>query len=404
MKKIVLAAAALLAGSVVVFGANNVPVARADASCFGMPVTIWAGAGVTNGTPGPDVIMGNNNNNIINGNGGDDRICGLGGNDNLSGGAGDDWISGGNGNDTIYGGADDDSLWGGGGNDVIYGDGGDDFISGDYLGLDSVAPVNAIAALSTNEAREAALQAFVVPSEDCGVAPASLPAGCDLPGNDKIYAGAGNDMTIGGLGSDESNGEAGNDLMIDFVGTDKIRGGPDGDTIFTVLDCGTDADGEQGEDLILSILGIGADFNALLNEQLVLKPVFLKGGYDNDVIISLVNVGDLTIYGGYGDDFVLAAVTLFGNVTVKGDAGSDLLMVGGVLGFGVWGGNASIYGGANDDVILSTVIDGNVYMAGDSGVDSCSYEDTSNGNTVQANSVSFNVTCEGQFSDNDGLP
>lgn len=64
-------------------------------SCDGLPITIQAAGGVTNGGVGPDVINGTAGPDIINGRGGNDHICALGGDDDMTGGAGDDYLDGG---------------------------------------------------------------------------------------------------------------------------------------------------------------------------------------------------------------------------------------------------------------------------------------------------------------------
>ena len=73
----------------------------------------------TNGTEGPDVIVGSSGNDIVNGLGGDDRICGNGGNDGLHG--DDD-------SDTLFGGAGRDQLYGGGGGDTLLGEDDSDWL------------------------------------------------------------------------------------------------------------------------------------------------------------------------------------------------------------------------------------------------------------------------------------
>jgi Ca2+-binding RTX toxin-like protein len=88
------------------------------AVCDGLPATI-TGAGVINGTAGPDVIVGSVGNDTIKGNGGNDRIFGELGTDRIAGDAGNDYLdlggdaafgvgataSGGTGNDELTGNA-----------------------------------------------------------------------------------------------------------------------------------------------------------------------------------------------------------------------------------------------------------------------------------------------------------
>lgn len=70
------------------------------------------------GTPGNDVIVGNDLANVLVGNEGNDQLFGGDGNDLLSGSGGLDYIEGGSGHDTINGGSGDDALLGGTGNDT----------------------------------------------------------------------------------------------------------------------------------------------------------------------------------------------------------------------------------------------------------------------------------------------
>jgi Ca2+-binding RTX toxin-like protein len=105
--------------------------------CFGQPATIADHVGVINGTPGNDVIVGDNGVNEISGRGGHDRICGLGGNDLVFGDEGNDRISGGNGDDSLGGSADNDLVFGNQGADFLRGHDGDDTLVGG-LGLDDL--------------------------------------------------------------------------------------------------------------------------------------------------------------------------------------------------------------------------------------------------------------------------
>jgi Ca2+-binding RTX toxin-like protein len=73
------------------------------------------------GTPGNDVLNGDNHNQII---------MGLGGDDVIHGGNGDDCIVGGDGNDQLYGDNGKDILIGGDGDDILVGDNADDLLDG----------------------------------------------------------------------------------------------------------------------------------------------------------------------------------------------------------------------------------------------------------------------------------
>ena len=74
------------------------------------------------GTPGDDVLNGDNGANLLDGLAGNDQINGNGGADTLIGGTGDDTLDGGNGSDTLRPGSNDfgdDLVLGSAGNDVI---------------------------------------------------------------------------------------------------------------------------------------------------------------------------------------------------------------------------------------------------------------------------------------------
>lgn len=116
----------------------------------------------TNGTAGPDVIIGTNGVDTINGLGGGDTICGNGGADIINGGGGADSIFGGGGADTINGGGGPDTIRGGGGPDTIrggnkadtiFGNGGRDQISGGK-GPDTISGGNKADTLDGNNGRD----------------------------------------------------------------------------------------------------------------------------------------------------------------------------------------------------------------------------------------------------------
>ncbi len=146
------------------------PAITADAvatTCFGLPPTNPDHRGSIAGTPGDDVLIGDDQPNSIDGGwGGTDRICGGAGGDlimsvgilHAHGGAGADEIaalapghhllSGDDGNDTLYlseetgsgelrGGPGDDHLAGNEGDDRLFGGGGDDTLLGSY-GVDTL--------------------------------------------------------------------------------------------------------------------------------------------------------------------------------------------------------------------------------------------------------------------------
>ena len=93
----------------------------------------------TEGTNGPDIMLGCDledimygvsDNDVLQGRLANDRLYGDSGDDNLQGGAGGDELYAGTGDDIIFGGLDDDFLVGGKGNDELYGEAGNDLLEG----------------------------------------------------------------------------------------------------------------------------------------------------------------------------------------------------------------------------------------------------------------------------------
>jgi Ca2+-binding RTX toxin-like protein len=95
----------------------------------------------TDGTNGPDIILGCNtqdimygdsDNDVLQGRLANDRLYGNSGDDNLEGGLGGDELYAGSGDDVIFAGPEDDFLVAGKGNDELYGEAGNDLLeSGD---------------------------------------------------------------------------------------------------------------------------------------------------------------------------------------------------------------------------------------------------------------------------------
>ena len=124
-----------LAAAITTLSLLSSPAASAGApTCFGQTATIPnTGDERIEGTPGPDVIIGDGDRDIIFGGEGDDLICGRGGSDVIDGGSGDDRMSGAAGPDFITGVDGNDEIRGGMGKDVLnFGDeeDGDDFVVG----------------------------------------------------------------------------------------------------------------------------------------------------------------------------------------------------------------------------------------------------------------------------------
>jgi hypothetical protein len=98
------------------------PPPPSDATCLGRPVTIVAaaGAGLTRGTPGNDVIVGSRKRaDRISSGGGRDLVCARGGNDVVNTGAGADRVAAGSGADRVSTGAGADTVNPGSGRDRV---------------------------------------------------------------------------------------------------------------------------------------------------------------------------------------------------------------------------------------------------------------------------------------------
>jgi Ca2+-binding RTX toxin-like protein len=194
-----LALAIALVGTSLVGGAPD-RVRAAPPNCFGLIATIVATGGVTNGTNGPDVIVGSNGDDTINGKGGNDYICDDEGNN---------VIHGNNGNDHI------DAVG------LLYGDAGDDeILSGSQelaLGLSSTTKVYGGTGADDIDVGE-------------GIA--------------LIDGGAGDDTLEAGV-VEQANGNSGNDLMF-IAKALTVDSGSGSDQVNVVsarlVDCGSGSD------------------------------------------------------------------------------------------------------------------------------------------------------------------
>lgn len=169
------------------------PKHKKQPTCFGRSATVADHTGAIVGTPGNDVIIGDEGPNIVkDGGGGLDRICGNGGDDEIDlirntgkalidGGPGTDFVQGPfTGDNTVLGGDGNDHVSGGQGDDVLSGGRGNDFVGG-------------------------------------------------LSGNDRVSGGDGDDVVRGESGDDDLFGEAGVDRVLGGAGIDVLDGGDDRD-------------------------------------------------------------------------------------------------------------------------------------------------------------------------------
>ena len=174
----------------------------------------------------------------IDGYGGNDHVTGSGGPDTIMGGAGDDILIGGAGNDDLTGGAGDDSRAGGAGDDVFRwgysttGDGYDHVNGGD--GFDSIAATGSNAwiglrSLAGVEAIGSGGYSGVAVWGSTAADTLSF-AGVTLTGIVKIDGYDGNDVLTGSSGADTIVGGGGDDLIDGGAGNDVIDGGAGVDT------------------------------------------------------------------------------------------------------------------------------------------------------------------------------
>ncbi|NVJ97469.1 MAG: endo alpha-1,4 polygalactosaminidase [Alphaproteobacteria bacterium] len=238
-----------------------------------------AGNDILRGDFGRDIIMGAAGHDQIwagADDAGDDLFVGGAGNDKIGGGRGDDFIIGGGategatedwlpfnentslaGADTLFGGSGNDTLLGGGWNDALIAD------NGQY---------------------------------DDGEADTTA------SGENKIWAGAGDDIAIGAADNDAIGGGVGSDTLSGHGGNDSIYGSTDGDKIT----------GGDGNDKLFG--GTGEHSDSIWGNE---GDDTLFGGAGDDLIDG--GQGNNLVYGGSGDDQISSS----GNDTLYGGAGSD---------------------------------------------------------------------------------
>lgn len=306
------------------------------------------GAGVINGTSGPDVICGSAGRDTINGLGGDDIIYGDAGNDVLTPGPGNDSVDGGAGidqityadaaaavtvdlggaapqstggsdNDTLssieqvtgtpygdvltgdtganafYSGAGDDILSGGDGDDGFVPGAGDDSVNGG-MGTDIVSYYYATVGVSVN----------------LGTA-AAQPTG---EGSDTLSS---IESAVGSSNNDSLTGDGGNNMLAGSAGNDTIVGGGGTDTVnyYNATSAGVTVNlatttpqntGGSGSDTLSSLENvIGSPYNDSLTGN---------GGAN----VLSAGPGNDTIDGNNGADTILPGD---GTNTVNGSGGSD---------------------------------------------------------------------------------
>ena len=211
-----------------------------NASPFVVPI-------IETGTGGPDIFIGDTNNDNLAGAAGDDTLQGNGGRDTLDGGEGNDSLEGNDDADLLIGGLDSDMLNGGRARDTLEGGDGNDTLLG-------------------------------------GGGRDRLEGGT---GGDTINGGNGRDVIFGGQGDDELNGGARNDAIRGGLGDDTLNGGTGDDKLI-----GGTLGGGSNSDTFVFADGDGndtiVDFDALdPNEKI-----------DLAAVTAITNINDLTDPGG----------------------------------------------------------------------------------------------------------
>jgi len=289
-----------------------------------------------------DVILGFGGNDNLRGINGTDFLFGHGGNDRLWGDNDTDYLLAGDGNDVLYPGIGNDRSYGGDGNDIVVlaeaanlnqvyegGEGlADRLILGDGYGSFTLTEMLGFEKFTGADGDD-----YV--DWSVAVVPVEMRSN---GGNDTLIAGSGNDLLQGGPGNDVLTGGDGNDRIYGDNGDDTIEAGDGTDTVYTGSGNDTVDGGDGDNDRIVLADANPADSvtgGAGAGDNLI-----LANGYGSYTMTSQHGFENFT--GGDGDDSVdWSAAT--GPVTIRGNAGADLLIGG--------AGNDLITGGPDDDVI-----------------------------------------------------
>jgi Ca2+-binding RTX toxin-like protein len=268
------------------------------------------------GTPGDDILVGDENNNLIFGFGGNDVLIGEAGADVLNGGDGIDMASYSDATSAVT--VDLQNPLGGSGDAA-----GDRFIGIEVFQLSDFDDV------------------FV---------------GSDSGGSVTVFGGSGDDRILQrGFGDDNLNGGDGDDLLAGWLGNDRLVGGSGNDFL----------EGGAGADVLIGGDGIDTadygDASAFVTVNLN-DPSLNNGDAVGDVYSSIE-----AFFLSSHDDFFFGGA---GNDRVDGWLGSDLLL-GGAGDDQLFGGNGEwddVLGGGDGDDGLSGG-QGNDFLTGDAGDD-----------------------------------
>lgn len=277
----------------------------------------------------------------------------------LYGGAGNDTLLGGTAADFISGQAGNDSLSSGDGNDSVFGVDGNDLINSG-LGTDSVDGGNGNDTISGDDGNDTLLGGFGNDSI------------LGLAGDDLLLGGFGNDNLQGGDGNDDLNGEGDNDdFLTGGLGDDTVRGGAGIDRVTESADANFTLTSN-------TLTGLGTD------TIIAIESAFLTGGASANTINTTAFTGQVTVFGGAGNDtittgaFADLVIGDDGNDSVDAGAGNDILL--GAAGSDTLKGNDGndtvqgqggsldmLYGGNGSDFVDGGV--GNDTLFGDDGSD-----------------------------------
>ena len=214
--------------------------------------------------------------------------------ENVIGGAGADTMKGNSLNNALTGGPHSDMLTGGGGSDTVV-----ETRDANFTLTDATLTIGAEGADTLSSIEAAHLTG--------GPGANSLSASA-FTGSVVLDGGGGNDALTGGSGSDVLIGGAGDDILSGGSGNDEYTGGPGTNTLMEMVNRGTDTVAETSDaDFTLTDTSltwrVGTDIIGSDQSLLNIENVRLAGGSgDNDFSISPLKGGSLSVDGGTGND------------------------------------------------------------------------------------------------------